>query len=248
MGTILVLYGTKMQAEAVTKERLLAGLTAAIVEKGYGATTIADIARHARVSKRTLYEHFADKESCFLALYRVVADGIMRAIVEAASPALPWREQLDAATRVYLGMLESQPALARTFLLEIQAAGPKAVRLRREVHRGFAEMISALVERGRKGPGGAAVGPLSPAMATAIVGAINELVLLAIEEGRVERLSELRETAVTLVEAVLSVPARAPGLTPGGRGRRSSGGRRDAVGDGPHRPRDAPRRRDRPRA
>jgi AcrR family transcriptional regulator len=224
-----------MQGEAVTRDRLLAGLTAAIVEKGYAATTIADIARHARVSKRTLYEHFADKEACFLALYRAVADGIMRAIVEAASPALPWREQLDAATRVYLGMLESQPELARTFLLEIQAAGPQAIRVRREVHRRFAEMIGALVERGRTGPGGAVVGPLSPAMAAAIVGAINELVLLAIEEGRAHRLSELRETAVTLIEAVLSTTAKAVktakaakpraarALTTRARGRRSSG-------------------------
>ena len=60
------------------RARLTGGLAAAIAEKGYAAVTIADVVRHARVSKRTFYEHFADKEACFLALYAETSDELHR--------------------------------------------------------------------------------------------------------------------------------------------------------------------------
>ena len=50
--------------------RLLDGLAASIGERGYRATTVADIVRHARTSKRTFYDQFASKEECFLELLR----------------------------------------------------------------------------------------------------------------------------------------------------------------------------------
>ena len=72
------------------------------------------------------------------------------------------------------------------------------------MHRAFAEMIRTLVERGR------AEAPELPAltleMATALVGGINELVLLAVEEGRGRRLTELRATATEYVRKLLLPP------------------------------------------
>ena len=50
------------------RQRLLDGLAAAIDERGYRASTVADIVRHARTSKRTFYDQFASKEQCFLEL------------------------------------------------------------------------------------------------------------------------------------------------------------------------------------
>ena len=60
---------TSTRTGAEVREALTGGLAAAIADKGYAATTIADIVMHARVSKRTFYEHFADKEACLMALY-----------------------------------------------------------------------------------------------------------------------------------------------------------------------------------
>ncbi|MDB4968914.1 MAG: Transcriptional regulator, TetR family [Myxococcales bacterium] len=197
---------TRSADDQAIRARLFEGMSAAIVEKGYAATTIADIARHARVSKRTIYEHFEDKEACFLALYAAASEEVIRLVFRAATPDLGWEAQIEIATHEYLSALQSQPELARTFLLEIQAAGPRAVRMRREIHREFAQMIMALVERGRaEAP---EVAPLSLEMATAIVGGINELVLLALEEGRARRLLELRDTATEYVRKLLLPPRR----------------------------------------
>src|SRR5262245_64584126 len=54
------------------RERLIAGLAEAVAENGYAGTTIAHITRHAAVSRRTFYEHFASKDECFVAAYDTV--------------------------------------------------------------------------------------------------------------------------------------------------------------------------------
>lgn len=180
--------------------RLVEGMIAAITQKGYASVTIADVARHARVSKRTFYEHFEDKESCFLAAYIAASEETLKAILEAADRKRPWDEQLRAATRAYLTKLEERPVLTRTFLLEIHAAGPRAMSARREVHDRFAELLRAMVQAARKDHPD--LRPLSPSMAIAVVGGINELVLVALEKGK--KLGELAQTATDLIRAVLA--------------------------------------------
>jgi hypothetical protein len=103
--------------------------------------------------------------------------------------------------RVYLELLESKRALTRTFLLEIHAGGAPALAARREVHARFAELLRSLVQRARKEE--PAIKPLSPKMAIAVVGGINELVLVALERDG-ERLGDLAGTAVELLRAVVT--------------------------------------------
>lgn len=56
------------------RARLLAGAAKAVEERGFAKVTIGDIVRHAAVSRRTFYEHFADKEECFKAAFGGLAD------------------------------------------------------------------------------------------------------------------------------------------------------------------------------
>lgn len=188
--------------------RLLEGMAAAITEKGYAATTIADVVRHAHVSKRTFYEHFEDKEACFLALYVFLSETALAVIAEAAArPDLPWGERIEVSARAYFETLAEQPALTKTLLMEIQAAGPRALALRRDLMQRFADQLRTLIEQARGDH--PQLRSLSPALSTAIVGGINELTLLAVEEGRTDRLAELTDTAVELLLAVVA-PARQP--------------------------------------
>src|SRR4051794_9372552 len=126
------------------RARLVEGLAASITEKGYAATTIADVVRHARVSKRTFYEHFADKEACFLALYSETSDELLRVIADAASGDRSWPGRLAAAARAYFERLAGEPALIRAALVDIQAAGSRAREMRRDVQRRYAELLGAL--------------------------------------------------------------------------------------------------------
>src|ERR671922_1327679 len=61
--------GAHLAADAFG-DRLLDGLAVSIGERGYRDTTVADIVRHARTSKRTFYEQFASKEACLIELLR----------------------------------------------------------------------------------------------------------------------------------------------------------------------------------
>jgi AcrR family transcriptional regulator len=188
----------------VHRLRLLDGLAAAVSERGYPATTIAHIVKHARVSKRTFYEHFADKEECFLALYAEATE-ILRKGVEHAlrAPASTWQRQLEAGLEAYLSALEENPAVTRACLLEIHAAGPRALELRLSGHAKFATLLREFVERTRKKH--PELRPLTAAMATAIVGGIDELLLANVEAGLTKRLAEIRETAAELLRAVIGV-------------------------------------------
>ena len=184
----------------VNQVRLIEGLLAAIEERGYAATTIADIVAHARVSKRTFYEHFTDKDALFLAAYAAASEDTMRVIAEAAINATSWEDRVKASVRAYLDYLEEKRALTRTFLLEIHAAGAHTLKMCSKIHEQFAEMLQALVEAARVE--GADVKPLSAHMAAAIVGGINELVLVALEKK--QKLASLADTASTLVRAVVT--------------------------------------------
>jgi len=181
--------------------RLIAAMASLLAERGYSTVTIADIARQAHVSKRTFYEHFADKDACFIACYEALSGVTLQAIVDAMGQKGPWARRMSAATRAYLATLESQPALTRTLMMDIYAAGPEALRVRRTVQKRFADNLRWVVDQGRKE--NPKLPRLSAAMATAIIGGINELVLVAVEEGRADRLTELSGTADALLQAVI---------------------------------------------
>jgi AcrR family transcriptional regulator len=163
------------------------GMVAAVAERGYAATTITDVVRHARVSRRTFYEHFADKEACFLAAYDAVSDSVLEAIAAAASEADGQEEEIQAGVRAYLEALAAEPAVARVFIVDILSAGPAALGRRREVLRRFAAVI-----------------PLDDRAALALVGAIHELVLALLEEDRGHELRSLDGDIASLVSAMLS--------------------------------------------
>jgi AcrR family transcriptional regulator len=181
-------------------------MNACVAEKGYAPTTIADVVRSARVSKRTFYEHFDDKEACFLAAYDSASAHVLGAMQEAAGHAAaaraPWQQQVERVVAAYLHAMAARPELTQTFLVEILGAGPRALALRRAWMERFADQLVALCAQLRAAE--PALRPVSPALATAVVGGINELVLGAVERGRASELAELREPAAELIRSVLA--------------------------------------------
>jgi AcrR family transcriptional regulator len=208
------------------RDRLVEAMIGLVAERGYAAVTVADVVASARVSKRTFYQHFADREDCFLAAYVAAAEGPLTRIAEAVAPAVEadpgapapdLAAEVDAATRAYLEALAERPELTRTLLTEISGLGHRGWRVRREVLNRFADQLSALValgaERWAAGggdevPGLVGVRGLPRPTAVALVGGINELVLDAVEDGRGHRLGELAPTVTELVLAVLDRAAR----------------------------------------
>src|ERR1700690_1931506 len=84
---------------ALVRARIFDGITRAVADKGYAAATVADITARSRISRRTFYEHFADKEECFLLAYEAAGRATLREIATATAgvPAADWRGRLTGA-------------------------------------------------------------------------------------------------------------------------------------------------------
>jgi AcrR family transcriptional regulator len=184
------------------RSRLIAAMAMALLEKRYAAISVADVVRLARVSKRTFYEHFSTREACYLATYEALSGTLLDRVEQTARSLPDVRERLLEAVRTYLSSLQEVPALTRTFFLEIQLAGPDALAARRKVFQRFAEMLRAIVRRGQQD--GAEIRSLGEDLSTAIVGAINELIMVCLEEERVHELHTLQGVVVELFESLLA--------------------------------------------
>lgn len=174
--------------------RLLQALASVAADKGLAAVTVADVVRVAGVSKRTFYEHFADKDACFLALYRLTCASALRTLRQAVQPELPWQAQVETALQAYFGHLAAGPQLLRMVFVEIHHLGEAGAVARREMMQTFADFMVETINRSQPAPRA-----LSPAMAMAAVGALTELVLQAIERNEQADLVRLVPVASDIV-------------------------------------------------
>src|SRR4051812_46068524 len=152
-------------------------MATAVGEKGYGAVAVADVIAGAGVSRRTFYEHFDNKEECFLAAYDAGVDAMLGAVDDAIGEAAadgPLAIARAGAAR-HLETLGANPAFARTFLVEVLAAGPRALERRAAVHARFAEQLAVEHRAARPALRSRAPEP-EPHVFRACVGAIYELV------------------------------------------------------------------------
>lgn len=185
---------------ASQRGRLLEAMARVVAEKGYGATTVADVIGRAGVSRKTFYEHFRDKEACFLAAYDTVVELLLDAL-RAVEPGDDLLEMARARTRAYLEVLASEPAFARTFLIEVVGAGPAAVERRESVHDRFAALLRETLDAAR------ARLPELPEppdeVYLAAVGATDAVVSRLVAQGRTAELPALEDVILRIQLALL---------------------------------------------
>jgi len=113
------------------RERLLNGVVEAVAEHGYNATTIAAIAKAAKISRRTFYEHFEGKADCFGAAYAMIEAHVLESMLAAPGAGEEWPERVRARLAALLEVLSRDEAVARCFLVEpLSAGGEVAARYR----------------------------------------------------------------------------------------------------------------------
>ncbi|HST34229.1 MAG TPA: TetR/AcrR family transcriptional regulator [Solirubrobacteraceae bacterium] len=126
------------------RERLLSAVTAVAARDGYAAATIAQVIAAAGVSRRTFYEHFTDKEECFLLALKDTQEQLLaeirRAVIGHPENAL----QLAIVTLV--AFVGSQPVKARVLLNEALAGGPAALDARDHAIDQITQLIEAPYE------------------------------------------------------------------------------------------------------
>jgi AcrR family transcriptional regulator len=169
------------------RERILAAVAQSAAELGYAKMSVEAIIARAGVSRRTFYEHFRNKEDAFLSAYDAVVHRQARHIRRAYLRETTARERLRAGIRAYLQLTAGDPDCARMCIVEVLAAGPRALARRNQAMRMFAEIIEdnihELIPRCRR----------AALTGETIVGGIHEVVFSRILAGRIDELPGLAD-------------------------------------------------------
>jgi AcrR family transcriptional regulator len=207
---------------------MLAAAVEAVEEVGYARMTVAQVIGRAKVSRKTFYDVFADREDCFVAAFdQAVAHG--RAVVsEAYARESGWLEGIRSGLARLLMLLDDEPAVAKVCVVEALGAGPKVLEHRARV----LEQAAAAIDRGRSL---ADTGSELPEVtAEGVVGAIFAVLHTRLLEAGGQPLTDLRGPLMSMIvlpylgAQAASAELRRPGLDP----------RRDRLQSAPRRSKD----------
>ncbi len=187
---------SREQVENHQRGRIIAAMIAAAGTKGYGATTIGDITRRARVSRDTFYEQFANKEECLLAAYDATTRELLDQMVAAGTSQPSYVEGIRDGVRAYLRFWSERADAARVWSLDIFAAGEEALAHRERTLESFTRLFQAIAERAAAEQPGLPTVPDLVARAMVVAGV--ELTTQYIREGRVSSLPELESDVLYL--------------------------------------------------
>jgi AcrR family transcriptional regulator len=174
------------------RERIITALVDMVAERGYKATTVADITNAASVSRRTFYEHFSGKEECFLAAYDMISSHILDSMRAATEVFDEWPQKMKAALATMLRFLAAEPEVARVYAFEPVAAGGEIAARHTASMQGLIEILAS----GR--PARPGEHPLPEVTEETLVGGVHSLIIREIIAGRTERLEELLPDLVEL--------------------------------------------------
>jgi AcrR family transcriptional regulator len=129
---------------AVQRERLIVAMLNAAADLGYLETNVQDVIDRAGVSRPTFYEHFSNKEDCFLAAFDTSAERLRKLVDGAARQGGEvWRDRIRFGLEALLRFASKEPATARTMVVEARAASAAAVRRRVELLDEFARCLDS---------------------------------------------------------------------------------------------------------
>lgn len=167
------------------RARIIAALAEETVARGYRAVTVADIVRRAGIARNTFYENFSSKQDCFLATQDYAVQEALRRVVEAATKVESWQERVDAGLAAFLGYVASDPALARTCIVESLSAGPASLARYEESLQSFIPLFRIGRKVSKRGE------ELPETLEETIIGGIFWVIYQRIIRGETEQIEQL---------------------------------------------------------
>jgi AcrR family transcriptional regulator len=191
---------TMRDDDAAHRRRLLAGMAAAVAERPYPQVTVADIVRLARTSRRTFYEHFADKQECLVALIEDSHRRLVTEIAGAVDRTAAWTDQVRQAIEAWIAGVQADPRATLNWIRIVPSLGPDAHALMRGTLGAYAELIRSLAGN----PAFAQAGVRVPSRqeTTMLLGALRELIATTVEDG--DDITSIIEVATDFTIRVLS--------------------------------------------
>src|ERR1700722_1668017 len=115
------------QVTEIQRSRMLTAAVEAVEEVGYSRLTVAQVIGRAKVSRKTFYDVFEDREDCFLAAFDQAIAQLEKLVSEAYTKESSWRDGIRAGLLVLLAFMDEEPGLARLCVVEALGAGPRVL-------------------------------------------------------------------------------------------------------------------------
>lgn len=174
----------------IQRERLIDAFVQVVAEQGYQQATISRITQAAGVTKKAFYDHFEDREACFLAAYEQGTAIILARVEEARKAAASWPAGVLASMRTLLELLAAEPRFARVSVVEINSAAPRVRAVRTRYLEGFRSLLTDPQDGLAGVPG---------TVADAVIGGVYSAIYIKADSGRTEELPELVESLTYFV-------------------------------------------------
>jgi AcrR family transcriptional regulator len=179
-----------MERSAVARHqrvRMYGAMIEAVANKGYAKTSVADVIALAGVSRRAFYEHFANKEACFIATHNIAARRTSKALLHGWESERGWANRLHASCRSVLSDIERHPKSSHLVMVDVLGLGRKAY----ECIRAYNALFERSVVTGFVlCPDGAMCSPVAP---RAIVGGVRAVLQGRIDTTRWKRIPGLTD-------------------------------------------------------
>jgi AcrR family transcriptional regulator len=167
------------------RDRLTAGMIAAVAENGYHGASITRIAAAAGISRRTFYTYFSSKEECFLDTYEQIADHIGASMEDAGAEEDDWPRCVRAELHAMLEAFAANPNLVWFCLIAPPNAGGEIT----APYRDLLQRLYTILTAGR--PTSPEIREPSKALAESLVGGIAILIVRQVKAGEGESLPDL---------------------------------------------------------
>ncbi len=131
----------RVHVAEMQRARLLSAAVATIGELGYAGASVAHITSRARVSRRTFYDLFANREDCLLAVLGDAVERISGEIAAADLAGSAWRDRVRGGLLAILSFFDREPVLARVCVVDALQGGPRVLARREEVLAGLARAL-----------------------------------------------------------------------------------------------------------
>jgi AcrR family transcriptional regulator/DNA-binding MarR family transcriptional regulator len=169
----------------IQRARLLTAASDALEALGYPRMSVAEIISRAGVSRKTFYDAFADVEDCFLTLLEETITRAATLAGDAYYGRRHWRAGIRSALGKLLVLMESEPALARLWMVETLKGGERVLERRAQALVRLAELIG----EGRTATDAVCEPP--GVIAVGVVGGVLEIVHARVVSSSEEPLTDL---------------------------------------------------------
>lgn len=181
------------QVTQIQRSRMLAAAVEAVEDVGYARMTVAQVISRARVSRKTFYDVFTDREDCFLAAFEQALGQARLIAQEAYESESNWRDGIRAALARLLMFMDAEPGLAKLCIVEALGAGERVLDRRGRV----LDELAQVIDRGRAATNATREPP--QVTAEGVVGAIFAVLHTRVLETGGEPLTDLLGSLMSMI-------------------------------------------------